>query len=288
MTLVCQGYPFATSTRTSTMAKCGPHVHIEKTLYETVSKTHLSRNSCFQCFLGSNRSYNVRSVPAEDIDRTGDYLRNNDINFYTHSSYLINLARNDEIAEKGKSCLQKVLTILGAIDTERTGTVLHVGAKGSIEQVANNVNDLEIKSFLFFENCAGEGTKLGKNVDELNSLLESCDSYKTSLCIDTAHAFGSGMCDFRDENKINQLFDELPMERKIIWHLNDSRAAYQSLKDQHACVGQGLIWNYQRPETLNSLTEFYRLAIMYDTDIIFETPSPEAFEHIVFNSVLGS
>lgn len=265
------------------MACCGPHVHIEKSLYETVSKNNY-QGGCLQCFLGSNRSYGVRTVPKDDIQRTGDYLRDHSFNLYTHSSYLINLARNDEIASKGKECLQKVLTILGDVDSERTGTVLHVGARGTLQQVAMNVNDLDVRTFLFFENCAGEGTKLGASIDELNSLLEACDSHRASICIDTAHAFGSGMCDLRDADKINALFEELPLERKMIWHLNDSRASFMSRKDQHACVGSGLIWNAERPETMESLFEFYRLAKLCGTDIVFETPSPDAFEFQLFNA----
>ena len=52
---------------------------------------------------------------------------------------------------------------------------MHIGAKGSIENVIDRINSIDIKSPLLLENSAGEGSKLGKDIDQLRKLKEGID-----------------------------------------------------------------------------------------------------------------
>jgi endonuclease IV len=114
---------------------CGPHVSLEKTLLETVKKhTGTSEQcTCVQCFLGSPTQYVIRKFSEEDLRNTGDYIREKNRKLYVHAPYIINLARESDepIVAKGSTTLSNILTTLGRVDPERTGTVLHIGAKGT-------------------------------------------------------------------------------------------------------------------------------------------------------------
>jgi deoxyribonuclease-4 len=262
---------------------CGPHVSLKKTLYETVQQT-TDRCQCIQCFLGGPIQYTTRTFAAADLEKTGQWLQKNNKKLYVHAPYVINLAhsKNDEMVEKGAQSLQKILDTLAATGApENTGTVLHIGANGTIANVVKQLNDMNICAPLYLENCAGEGSKLGKNVDELRALMEGCDSRNIGLCIDTCHSFAAGMTDLRSAESIVRTFDELDCKNTII-HLNDSITEFGSKKDRHAIIGQGLIWTPQDGETHESALEsFYALrdyAHNEDYDIILETPSDDLYE----------
>jgi len=265
------------------MSCCGPHVSLQKTLLATVKQTP-ENCQCIQCFLGSNLSYNIRKFAEKDLKETGKWLKDSNKKLFVHAPYVINLAHssNEEMVAKGANSLQSILDCLAATGApQQTGTVLHIGANGTIENVIEQLNDMTISAPLYLENCAGEGSKLGRNVDELRKLMEGCDSHSIGLCIDTCHSYGAGMTDMRSSEAIIKTFEELDCPRTII-HLNDSLGDYKSKKDRHAFIGQGLIWSAQDGETQEEALESFNTLRDYafdaEWDIILETPSPDLYE----------
>jgi len=261
--------------------RCGRHLPIKSTLLETVQQCN-DNEKCFQCFLGNSQSYITRNVPKDDIIATRDYLESRDMKMYVHANYLINLARegDDSIVVRSRDCLQKTINTLYQISSTHTGTIFHIGAKGSIESLNKQLNDMEILSPLYAENCAGEGSKLGKNIDELRKIVEGTDSRNIGICIDTCHSFAAGMTDFREINQVDKLFEDFSMfsNRKVMFHVNDSLTEFKGKSDRHAPVGYGHIWNINRPELKDSLMRFYELTKFGNHDIIFETPNPVSSE----------
>lgn len=251
---------------------CGPHISLEKTLYGTACYMCRTRADAIQIFLGSPTQYATRNFLPEDLSQTGELLRQTNKKLYVHSPYIINLASEDsEMVAKGKDSLQKILHTLSKVDTERTGTVLHIGAKGTLQNVINRINDIEITSPLYLENCA-ENCKFGKNMNELRKLQEGIDSNKVGFCIDTCHADASKLCDMRSSESIVKMFDELECKRTIV-HLNDSKTEYGSGKDRHAILGFGTIWDYHKGESFESLITLRDYCKDNSYDIILETPS---------------
>jgi endonuclease IV len=167
------------------------------------------------------------------------------------------------------------------IGADHTGVVFHIGAKGSIENVSRELNDMEIKVPTYNENCAGEGSKLGKNMDELRKLIEGTDSYNVGVCIDTCHAFAAGMSDLREMSATEKLFEDLSLfnDRPIIFHVNDSLTEFSGKSDRHAPIAFGHIWNLNRENSLDPLKRFYELANSSSYDIIFETPNPMTIKY---------
>ena len=255
--------------------RCGPHYGLKNTLLETVQQCK-EGEKCFQCFLGGPTRYDTRLVDKADILATREYLASKDMRMIVHAPYVINLARegDDSIVSKSRFSLEKIINTMYQIGPEYTGTVFHIGAKGSIESLNKELNDMEILSPLFAENCA-EKSKLGKNMDELRKIIEGTDSNKIGICIDTCHAFASGMTDFRNASQVEKLFDDFDTfyNRKVIFHVNDSLTVYGGSSDRHAPIGYGHIWNINVPELKSSLVRFYELCQMGSNDIIFETPN---------------
>lgn len=254
----------------------GPHIPLEDTLLETVSKMKHSNFTCIQVFFGSPLTYQVRRFTGESLHKTREFLQTQDKKLFVHSPYVINLASNDtSILSQGKKAIQKILDIQGEIDTKRTGTVLHIGAKGTIQNVVNHINDLQISSSLYLENCA-QNSKLGKNMEELRKLKEGIDSHDVGFCLDTCHLHSSGMCNMKDSNNIDKLFEELDSfggNKKLIFHLNDSKTQFRSYRDLHDIVGHGTIWDYENPSSFDSLYTLRDYCKEGGYDIIFETPS---------------
>ena len=249
------------------MSKIGPHIGVKPVLADTI-KSVPSGCNCFQCFLGAPIQYNVKNLSDKDISDAQTLLHEKDMTMYVHAPYVINLA-NPEKSAVGRSSLQKLLNTTGRISNTHTGTVLHIGANGTIENVADQLNSMDICAPLYLENCAGEGSKLGKSMDELNKLIEATDSHRVGICVDTCHAHSAGMTDMRDSSSIVKMFDDLPEDRPVMFHLNDSKVAYMAKVDRHMPIGYGTIWG----ESMDSLKTFAELSIKSGRDIVLETPT---------------
>jgi deoxyribonuclease-4 len=261
----------------------GPHIHLEKTLTQTFSyfDSEQGKNtSLIQTFLGSPLSYHSKKFYTESLLQASEYLNVNKKRWYVHAPYVINLASQDPIIlEKGRNCIQKILDnqrIVNTYNKNNSSTVLHIGTKGPLSQVIQEINDLEIKSKLYLENAA-QFSKLGKNMEEIRLLKEGIDSKKVGFCFDTCHTFTNGMCDLRNPEKVIDFFDELSDYGIVdcIIHLNDSKAKYKSGQDLHALVGYGYIWE----KSYDSLYVLKDICEEMSYDIILETPSQNINEH---------
>ena len=252
--------------------KIGPHVSATAGIVNTLNSLPPSCD-CFQCFLGAPLTYSVKKLTDTEVSQAQVVLHEKNMTMYVHAPYVINLANPDKM-EVGRNSLQKLLDTNGRISTTHTGTILHIGANGTLETVADQLNSMTISSPLFLENCAGEGSKLGKSMAELHKLIEATDSYRVGLCIDTCHAHSAGMTDMRETSSVAKLFEELPEDRQVMFHLNDSKVAYHAKVDRHMPLGDGTIWS----NTKDSLSMFAELAQKSGRDIVLETPSVDLSE----------
>ncbi len=231
---------------------------------------------CLQMYVASNRSYAGKSLLPEDKERTLKLCQLRNKSFAIHCSLISNLSLPPTDDRTSKS-ISHVKSLLSCVDGLPGTCVLHIGKLGSIEQVANNINDLQIPRgqrvpHLLLENAAGQGTELGRDWDQLRKLFEAIDTDKVGLCIDTQHSFASGLCNFDNHEEIVKMFDLAEDCARIgLIHLNDSKTEFRSQVDRHECIGKGRIW-YREDESLRSLLDrCYESA----TDVVLETPSLE-------------
>jgi deoxyribonuclease-4 len=144
---------------------------------------------------------------------------------------------------------------LGILARLNGGVVIHPGCYTDrivgLKTIATTINKIDFphNSTLILENCAGEGSKLCKNIQEFKIVLEAIDPDKqchVKICIDTAHIWGQGDYDLRLIFEIDRLFDDIQsiigIDKLALIHLNDSAVELGTKKDRHACIGTGYIW----------------------------------------------
>ena len=89
---------------------------------------------------------------------------------------------------------------------------------------------------------AGAGGTIGRDPIELASIINAVDHPRLGLCIDTCHAYVSGV-DVTDSDQLDALVEELDtrigIDRLRCLHVNDAAAACGSNRDRHANVGDG-------------------------------------------------
>lgn len=273
--------------------KYGSHIPLKKTItgtvkeYLTICKDELDvRPSCCQVFFGSplDSSYKVKYFDDDDIKSCKKLLKKNDMNLYTHCAYNISLSNPNKPALN--KLTQELITLhkLGGV-----GSVIHPGSydkkgyEGCGKKIAETMCEVyeevfkeveDFKSKIILENCAGEGKKYMKNLEEIEEIQRYVKEYDDhasnifSVCIDTCHLFAAGDYDFRECSEIERFqgeFDDtIGLKYLQCFHLNDSILPFGSHKDRHETLGKGKIW-----KNLDEEIQFF-LETFADYDMIGE------------------
>lgn len=256
-------------------SRCGAHVGLQKTVHETLL---MSRDmKCMQIYLGSHISYECRTISAEEKEKINQCCAEHDQTFYVHCPLIANLAKVD--SQKSVNIVCKELQQVTGLPC---ACVLHIGKVGTLHNVADRINEMSNAGYLQHSNhsrvpyhlllevAAGQGTELGTNWEEIRKLYEGIDKTQVGLCLDTQHAFASGLCKFETHEDIVKMYDDAQSFAKkaiSLIHLNDSFKEYGSRVDRHAPLKAGFIW-YKNTESLQSLVS---IAKEYSTDLVSET-----------------
>jgi deoxyribonuclease-4 len=133
--------------------------------------------------------------------------------------------------------------------------VVHPGSFGQnnreqgISRIAGAINialeRTNTKVKLLLENTAGQGTEIGNDFSQLKKIISFVNKKNhIGICLDTAHAFASGL-DIATEKGLNHTLEDF--DRKIgikklcCLHLNDSKTRLGSRADRHCHLGKGHI-----------------------------------------------
>jgi deoxyribonuclease-4 len=120
------------------------------------------------------------------------------------------------------------------------------------------------------ESDAGSGTKLGGDFEHLARVLAESEQ-DLDVCLDTAHAFAAGY-DLSTPEGVEetvQEFDEVVgLEHLQCIHLNDSKHACGTNKDEHAHIGEGLIGE-------DGMRAFLTHPDLVDVPLVLETPTED-------------
>lgn len=177
--------------------------------------------------------------------------------FFIHSPLDLNLAKDEN-----EYMVNKLEKLLDQIYKHPASIVLHVGKLGTIDNVCERLNQINIlpsklgKSLLL-ENAAGQGTELGRKSFELRRIFEKLDNSKNiGICLDTQHAFAGGLSSFTNHYSVMKLIEKIESFTSLgLVHLNDSKTDYHSRVDRHAPLGEGKIWS-DNTESLVSLLDY--------------------------------
>jgi deoxyribonuclease IV len=206
-----------------------------------------------QVFTTSPRAWKAQTHPPENLAAFREARAEADISVVCHASYLINLAGTDEavVARSGvalAACCEVASSIAAEAVIVHVGSHLGDGLEAGLARIEVELGkvlaELPENIWLLLENTAGAGGTIGRTVDELASVIERCPHPRLGVCLDSCHLFASGI-EIRDPTAMTALLDTLDarigLDRLRALHLNDSQMPFDSNRDRHASIGEGLI-----------------------------------------------
>ena len=237
-----------------TKPKIGAHVSTAGGLWTAFGRAKEIGADCIQIFGASPRTWQTKLPNEDEINKFKEEGKRTGIGpAYLHASYLVNLGSpNPELVSKSIRNLSdhlKIAELIGA-----AGLIFHIGSstgmdkEKSLNQAISGMKkvlaNVPGKSFLVMENTAGGGEKIGKTIEELAFIFKKIGSKRVKICLDTAHAFESGIVKY-DAGNIkafaNRVDKEIGLENVVAIHANDSKTLWNSHNDRHENIGEGYV-----------------------------------------------
>ncbi len=234
--------------------------------------------NALQIFLKSPRGGRPKPLLSEDVSKfKSEYERCAIKYLVAHSSYLLNLAKplgkddwqfenlNDDIIRLGA---------LGGGDlVYHVGKYLKLDRAEAIEHLLENLNYIlpiaaDKNVNLLLENCAGQGTEMGTELEEIAYILDKINRKNLKVCIDSCHAFAAGY-ELSNKESVVSFFNTMEsiigLENVNCFHFNNSIHPVGSRKDRHANLLSGAIAE-------EGMKEFAYQAYQANKPILLETP----------------
>ncbi|AAG18797.1 MULTISPECIES: deoxyribonuclease IV [Halobacterium] len=255
--------------------RVGAHVSIAGGVDNAVTNELDVGGNCGQIFthspqvwqdpnIGADEAAAFREGTAADLD--GPWV--------IHSSYLVNLCTpKDDLRAKSIDSMQAEVDAAHTLGIPYVNVHLgaHTGAgvDDGLDNAASALDELDIPDdvTVLIESDAGSGTKLGGDFEHLHEVLTRSDQ-DLDVCIDTAHAFAAGY-DLSTEAAVNDTLaafdDVVGLDHLQYVHLNDSKHACGTNKDEHAHIGEGHIGEA-------GMRAFINHDAIADVPLVLETP----------------
>lgn len=234
--------------------KLGAHMSSAGGYTEALSRVAAIGGDCLQIFSASPRGWNTPKIsPADAKKFVAEKKRLGIDPVYFHASYLINLtdagstghlSKKMLIAELGvaeKAGVRGSIVHLGSFKDKDDG---EVGAQENYKVLIKNIQEVlksAPKDVLFLIEDAGT-RKIGRRIEEIGKIIHDIKDARLRVCLDTCHLHAAGY-DLRTKEKFEEflkLFDrEVGLERLELFHVNDSRDPFSSLRDRHENIGEG-------------------------------------------------
>ena len=233
------------------MPEIGAHTSIAGGVHHAVDEQLGYGGTCGQIFTPSPQVWQDPAIGAEEAEAFRERSAADDVGpWIIHSSYLVNLATpKPDLRERSIASMQAELDAADTLEVPYVNVHLgaHTGAgvEAGLNNVASALEALDVPDgvTVLVESDAGSGTKLGGRFEELAAVLDRCDR-PLGVCLDTAHAFAAGY-DLSTpeavEETVAEFDDVVGLEHLVCVHLNDSKHACGTNRDEHAHVGEGEI-----------------------------------------------
>ena len=261
--------------------KLGAHISTAKPFSDSIVRAQKIGCECMQIFANAPQRWNPTEIDDTEIARYLELNKKANISpVIIHSIYLINLASDNPFyyEQSIKSLIDDMVKAkkLGAL-----GINMHLGStKGKeigevsakvVDAVKRVLAESDEKTLFIIENSAGAGNIIGDTLKEIGEIIQSVNSPRVKVLIDTAHAFESGY-DLKDKAGLDKFIDEFDREiglgRLVGFHLNDSKTSQSSHRDRHADLGHGEIGL----EAFENIVNHPKLKNLFG---ILETPQDE-------------
>ncbi|WP_462411771.1 deoxyribonuclease IV [Neobacillus sp. Marseille-QA0830] len=263
----------------------GSHVSIRNGYLGAAKRAESYQASAFQYFPKNPRSLTIKEFDRHDAGACKTFCKENDLQSIAHTPYPTSLTPSKDKEELTIASLLNDLEIANACGS--IGVVVHYGSQISksdplasyqlmLHMLSTVLSQWEGEALILLENNAGTKGALGTTFEELVQIRTLCEfPEKIGFCLDTCHAFASGLWngqnteDFFAKGQELQYFDHL----KAI-HLNNSKYPSGSKMDRHANIFQsnGFIKEEQLKELVTS-------PALKEIPFILETPDDEGVTH---------
>jgi deoxyribonuclease-4 len=259
----------------------GAHVSSSGGIWTAIDRAEELQCEAIQIFTQSPRMWRPTAHSDEALARFRERRADAGIGAVVcHALYLVNLASADR-AIRTKSITAMRATLETAVAIEADGVVFHVGShlgsgfRGSLRRVVPALRTLleltSERTWLLMENSAGAGGTIGRDMRELETLLDRLDGHeRLGFCLDSCHWWVSGV-DVTDPETLDVAVDEI--ERRVgigrlrALHVNDADAPLASNRDRHASIGEGQMGE--------GLGVFLAHPAFAELPAILETPGPD-------------
>ena len=260
------------------MVQVGAHTSIAGGAYNAVDEQVEYGGNCGQIFSHSPQVWQDPNIEDDEAQRFRELSEDHGIGpWVIHSSYLVNLCTpKDDLREKSRDSMQKEVDAAAKLGIDYVNVHLgaHTGAgvDGGLDNAASVLDDLEIPDSVtvLIESDAGSGTKLGGAFEHLATVRERTEQ-DIEFCLDTAHMFAAGY-DLSTPAAVDETFaefdDVVGLDDLAYVHLNDSKHACGTNKDEHAHIGEGEIGEA-------GMDAFVNHDAVADVPLVLETPTED-------------
>ncbi len=233
----------------------GSHVGYKKDsgLVGSVKEALSYNANTFMFYTGAPQNTKRLPIDLEKVKEADQLMKDNKIakeNVIVHAPYIINLA-TDDLVKREFSCnflkeeIKRVETLGFSYLVLHPGSHVGAGTDKGIQNIADSLNkiiDKDTKVVILLETMAGKGTEVGKNFEELESIISKIKQKENiGVCLDTCHINDAGY-DLNYFDKVLDSFDKIiGLDKLKCIHVNDSKNMIGSHKDRHENIGYGHI-----------------------------------------------
>jgi len=260
------------------MLRIGAHVSVAGGVDNAVERQADVGGNCGQIFTHSPQVWQEPDIGEAEAARFREETAARlERPWVIHSSYLVNLCTpKDDLRQKSVDSMQAEVDAAATLGIEYVNVHLgaHTGAgvDAGLDNAASALDELDVPDgvTVLVESDAGSGTKLGGEFEHLAAVLDRADR-RLEVCLDTAHAFAAGYdlsTPAAVEETVAEFDDVVGLDRLRCVHLNDSKHACGTNKDEHAHVGEGEIGEAGMRAILNH-------EALRDRPFVLETPTED-------------
>ncbi len=235
------------------MLKIGSHVSFRKDtqLLGSLDEALSYGSTTFMFYTGAPQNTNRITLDKELIVNAHSKMKESGIDIkdvVVHAPYIINLANSDPNKyEFSISFLKQECKRCEELGIERLvlhpGSHVGLGEEVGLSNIINALNEIlpTTSTIVLLETMAGKGTELGKNLEQIKTIIDGVKYENIGICLDTCHLSDAGY-DMSDFDSFLSKMDDLSLFNKVMCiHINDSKNPIGAHKDRHENIGFGYL-----------------------------------------------
>lgn len=230
----------------------GCHISIAKGFFNAGKEAVNIYANTFQFFTRNPRGGKAKALDFEDLGKLENLMKEHNFGpLLAHAPYTLNMASSkdrvrDFAREMFKDDLERMEQLPSSLYNFHPGSHTGRGVEEGIEKIVEILNDTitgDETTSILLETMSGKGTEIGITFEEIRKIIDGVKHNELmGVCLDTCHVYSAGYDIVNDLDEVLNHFDEvIGLHRLKAIHLNDSLTEFNSRKDRHAKIGEGVM-----------------------------------------------